>query len=69
MKPRAIFSVLAGKLDALSPLAVLSRGYSVAFKDAEVVKSVSALKKNDSVSIRFKDGVARAVVSEVNYEK
>lgn len=66
---RASFSVLAGKLDALSPLAVLSRGYSVAFKDAEVVKSVSALKKDDSVSIRFKDGVASAVVSEVNYEK
>lgn len=66
---RAIFSVLAGKLDALSPLAVLSRGYSVAFKDGEVIKSVGALKKNDGVSIRFKDGVASAVVSEVNYEK
>ena len=66
---RVSFSVLMGKLDALSPLAVLSRGYSVAFKGKEVVKSASVLKNNDGISIRFKDGEVRATVDEVNYEK
>ena len=63
------FRVLAGKLDALSPLSVLARGYTVAQMGGSVVKSVRDLKKNDGVSLRFVDGEVKATVSEVNYEK
>ncbi len=39
-------SALAGKLNALSPLAVLARGYSVAQKNNEIIKSVSDINEN-----------------------
>lgn len=68
-RQKSAFSVLAGKLNALSPLSVLARGYSVAQKDGSVIKSVSELKKNDGISLRFADGRAFATVNEVNYEK
>ena len=54
---------LAGKLDALNPLSVISRGYSAIFdKDDKVVKSVSQIDVGDIVSFRMADG---AVVSEI----
>ncbi len=68
-RQKSAFSVLSGKLNALSPLSVLARGYSVAQKDGSVIKSVSELKKNDGISLRFADGRAFATVNEVNYEK
>lgn len=60
----------AGRLDALSPLAVLSRGYSIA-KDGSntLIKSAKALKVKDKISIDFKDGYAVCTVDEVNYEQ
>jgi exodeoxyribonuclease VII large subunit len=68
-RQKSAFSVLVGKLDALSPLSVLSRGYSVVHTDGVVVKSARELKKNADISLRFADGEALATVSEVNYEK
>ena len=44
------------KLDALSPLKTLSRGYSITKKDEKVVKSVKDLKIGDKISLRFADG-------------
>lgn len=68
-RQKSAFSVLAGKLNALSPLSVLSRGYSVVHTEGVVVKSARELKKNADISLRFADGEALATVSEVNYEK
>lgn len=53
------------KLDALSPLKVLTRGYSVA-KSAEgtVISSVSQIKKDDRVSVTVSDGRFFATVVE-----
>ena len=50
------------KLDALNPLSVLSRGYSVVTKDGVSVKSGDVLSSGDKVSIRFADGCANAVI-------
>lgn len=59
----------AGKLDALSPLSVLSRGYSVARNDKkEIVKSVKDLNAGDNLEIKFNDGTANCTVNEVAYE-
>lgn len=58
-------SALAGKLDALSPLAVLARGYSVAQKNNEIIKSVSDINENDEIHIAFSDGGAICKVNEV----
>lgn len=55
----------AGKLDALSPLAVLSRGYSIVKKDSITVNTSSALSVGDEVEIIFSNGSVIAGVSEV----
>lgn len=60
-----MLSALAGKLNALSPLAVLARGYAVAQKDCEIVKSVSRIKKNDKIMLALQDGTASCTVDEV----
>ena len=54
------------KLDALSPLKVLNRGFSiVSAADGRGVKSVTDLKKNDAISIRMTDGNANCIVESV----
>ncbi len=58
-------SALAGKLNALSPLAVLARGYSVAQKNNEIIKSVSDINENDEIHIAFSDVGAICKVNEV----
>ena len=44
------------KLDALSPLKVLSRGFAVAQKSGRVVSSVNDLQTNDDFILRLSDG-------------
>lgn len=55
----------AGKLDALSPLAVLARGYCVASDGKKVLKSVSDLKCDEKIVLTLCDGQAVCTVNEV----
>lgn len=56
----------AAKLQSLSPLSVLARGYAVAERaDQTVLQSVSQLKSGDSFVLRFADGKADCVVKEI----
>ena len=50
------------KLDALSPLKTLTRGYSIVQANGKVVKSIEELKKDEEIDIRLVDGQARAKV-------
>lgn len=57
----------AAKLHALSPLAVLERGFALVRHDEEerrVVRSAKELSPGDSVRVRFFDGEVRARVRE-----
>ncbi|NIX16282.1 MAG: exodeoxyribonuclease VII large subunit [Candidatus Dadabacteria bacterium] len=56
----------SGQLDALSPLKVLDRGYSITQKlpQKKVIKNSKDLKKNDEVQIKFLKGSARCKVEE-----
>lgn len=56
------FIELASKLDTLSPLKTLTRGYSLTEKDNQIIKSVNQLKENDEIKIRFYDGETKAKV-------
>lgn len=59
--------ILSGKLDALSPLSVLARGYAaVKTKDNKIIKSKEDIKVNDKINIKFIDGSAVCTVDEVN---
>lgn len=53
---------LVSKLDALSPLKTLTRGYSLVEKDGEIIKSVNDVKAEDKIDIRFVDGVKEAKI-------
>lgn len=67
---RSKLAELAGRLDALSPLAVLSRGYSVVKKDDNfIVKNVSDLAVGEEINILFDNGTAKCTVNEVIYEQ
>lgn len=49
-------ALLSGRLDALSPLKVLARGYSIAMKDNKPISSVSQAEKGDTIELRLSDG-------------
>ena len=57
---------LAGRLSALSPLAVLERGYAIAHKlpDERIVKSAAALQAGDVIRITFAEGQSFCRVEE-----
>jgi exodeoxyribonuclease VII large subunit len=54
------------KLDAMSPLKVLTRGYAMAqTEEGSVIKSVQQVNKGDSIRVAISDGILTARVSEV----
>ena len=54
------------KIDSLSPLKALTRGYAVAEKNGNIVKSISDIKLNDEINITFSDGKAKANIKEIS---
>ena len=63
---KAKAQLLTHKLQALSPLAVLGRGYSIVTdKNGNVIKSVSGVSAGDDISIKLSDGRILADVQEV----
>jgi len=59
------FAEIAGKLDALSPLKVLARGYAMATRDGAAVESVKNLKIGEKLDLRLADGTAECEVVEL----
>lgn len=60
------YIALASSLDAMSPLRVLSRGYSIASgADGTVVKSVTELSEGEKIRLRLSDGSASCVVDKI----
>ncbi len=60
-----LLSALAGRLNALSPLAVLARGYILAEKGSDIIRSVSQIKKKDKIELILQDGKAGCTIDEV----
>ncbi len=59
-------AILSSKLENLSPLAVLNRGYSIVFdNDGKVVKSVKTMERGDRISVVLKDGKANCLIEEI----
>ena len=53
---------LISKLDALSPLKTLTRGYSIVETDKKIIKSSKQLKTGDKIKLRFSDGQKNAEI-------
>ncbi len=60
------FSVLVGKLDTLSPVKTLNRGYSVTVKDKNVISGIKLLKKEDMIKVYMQDGSLDCKVLEIS---
>ncbi|MCH5169819.1 MAG: exodeoxyribonuclease VII large subunit [Oscillospiraceae bacterium] len=58
-------AILVSKLDALSPLKILSRGFSVIKSNNSVVSSVNQLSVGESIELKFSDGTANAVITQI----
>ena len=59
------FSRTAAKLDALSPLKVLGRGYAMVAREGAVVRSAAQLKSGDAIAVSLADGTAQCTVETV----
>ena len=63
---RQQFIALTAALDAMSPLRVLTRGYSIASdSDNKCIKSINEIKPGDRIGLTLSDGSARCLVEEV----
>jgi exodeoxyribonuclease VII large subunit len=62
------FTALAGRLDGLSPLAVLSRGYAVCWDGSRssVIRSAAAMAPGDDVVVTLAEGELRCEVRETH---
>lgn len=64
-KKQKQFAALSARLDALSPLKVLARGYAVATKEGQVLHSVEQLSPGETVRLRLSDGAALCAVERI----
>lgn len=58
-------SVLSGKLNALSPLDVLARGYSISYNNDMPITSVKNVENGNNIKVMVTDGEIFASVTEV----
>ncbi|TYL49039.1 exodeoxyribonuclease VII large subunit [Marinomonas sp. IMCC 4694] len=57
------FARIVDTLNLVSPLNTLSRGYAIASKDKQVIRSMNDLKQGDAIKVRVQDGEIDCTVS------
>jgi len=62
LRRRQRWAALAGRFHALSPLAVLERGYAVALRQGHAVRDATMLSVGDELDLRLHRGGARVAV-------
>jgi exodeoxyribonuclease VII large subunit len=62
------FANLAGKLQSLSPLAVLERGYSITqdSKTGKVIRTAAQLRAGQTIATRLAEGTVTSRVESVD---
>ncbi|MFF2754361.1 exodeoxyribonuclease VII large subunit [Psychrobacillus sp. NPDC058041] len=56
-------------LEALNPLKIIDRGYSITYLDGKVVKSVDEVVKGDSIYVTLPDGQIEAIVQHAEMKE
>ncbi len=59
------YKVLNAKLDSLSPLKIMDKGFSVVKTNGFVLRSVDDIKEGANIDVTLKDGSLKAIVNEV----
>ena len=68
-RKKQVYIGLTAKLDAMSPLKVLTRGYSMAQgQDGTVIRSVRQVSAGDTITISLSDGNVSAAVTDIKEE-
>src|SRR5918993_1566754 len=67
----ARFRALAGRLENLSPLAVLGRGYAVCWNEdrSAIVRSAATVSEGDRVHVRLANGELDCRVVQTTFEQ
>lgn len=66
---RKAFVAEAAKLDAMSPLKVLARGYGFVTKNDEIIKDAAVLTAGDLIRLRLQNGSAECTVNHVECDR
>lgn len=53
------------RIDGLSPLKIMSRGYLVSEKGGKILKSVTDIKEKDIIKLNYYDGIAETTVNKI----
>lgn len=53
------------QLDGLSPLKIMSKGYSLTYKNDQLVKGVADLNVQDEIIVKMKDGQCTATINQI----
>ncbi|ARD46842.1 exodeoxyribonuclease VII large subunit [Sporosarcina sp. P37] len=59
------FVSLMRMMQALNPLQVMERGFSIGYKDGEVIKSVQDVTSGDKLTLQLADGSVSAIVEQI----
>lgn len=62
------YAKLLSKLDALSPIKTLARGYNIAEKDGRVISKAQNLKIEEEINLKFIDGEAKAKIIQLQLD-
>ena len=66
IKKQHEYDRIIGQLEALSPLKIMKRGYSIVYQeDKKLVKSVDQIRPNETVRIQLTDGSLITKVQEI----
>lgn len=63
-KTKQKYALLLSKLDTLSPLKTLERGYGIIKLNDKAVTSIKDLKQDDLINIELKDGSKEAIIKD-----
>jgi len=65
-KNRGQFIASIRTLEALNPLKIMDRGYSITYKNEKLVKTVADVQQGDSIYVTLSDGRLEAIVQGVD---
>ena len=66
VKKSAVFENAVSKLDAHSPLRILSNGYAYVERGGKVLTEAKTVNEGDEIKVTLSDGYLKATVTEVN---
>ena len=68
-KSRAELSKVSARIDTLSPMKTISRGYTISEKNGHIIKSITSISVGDDIELRYIDGNAKATITELKENK